>query len=527
MPQEPSMKSLLLVVPAFVIAISQGALAQTVNHNCAVPPSAPRPNGKVFYVDPVNGSMSGNGSRANPWHTFSEVVANGLISTTPSHWDPFSQQTVPANPSAPIHPGDTVYLLSGNHGPVSIRGSFGAGLVGFNNSDFITVAALPGLPPTQPPVISQLSINGAGKWVFSGLTFQSQNTTGTYTNFANGAPDYFLVSLLGPHNDIVLIGDTLMSTPDASNWTIANWQMQRASGVHDYGGTCITLVNNNLMNVGFGMVSQLSNNVLISNNTINYFTDDAIDYGSNNMLIQNNTITNSVEDGDGFHRDGMQGQPYTSQSVVSNIVIQNNVIIRISDPNIQFPGYLQGIDVFDGVYKNVTVSGNTIVTDIWNGIAYYGVSSLKVYNNIVLSDGDRVLPCRDMELASCQAQSIIYDMSALPGINITASKTGVPSAGVSVYNNIVTGVGITPDTTGLTFKNNLCVPLLKTTCIMGYPVSGVMVWTNKPASYADTSGRLTNVVAGVTPYQLFDFYDPVGMNYDFNLAVPNPALPNG
>jgi hypothetical protein len=507
-------------------SISSAAMAQAVNNNCAVPPTAPSPTGNVHYVDPVNGSMSGDGSQANPWHTFSEVVMDGLIATTPSHWDPVNKKTIPANPNAPIQPGDTVYLLSGNHGSVSIQGYFGAGLVGFNNPSFITIAGAPGLPPGQPAVISQLSINGAGKWVFSGLTFQSQNTTGSFTNSANSVPDYFLISLVGPHNDIVFSGDTLMSTPDTSAWSIANWQMQRASGIHDYVGTCITISNNTLSNIGFGIVSQLSNKVLINNNVVNYFTDDAIDYGSNNMIITNNTITNSVEDGDGFHRDGMQGQPYTEQSVISNILIQNNVIIRITDPNIKFPAYLQGIDVFDGIYKNVTVDSNTVVSDIWNGLAFYGVANLRVSNNIVIGDGDEVLPCRDMQLAACQAQSVIYDTSALPGINITMSKAGLPTAGVSMYNNIVTGIGVTPETTGLFFKFNLCLPLLKSTCVMGYPVNGAMVWTNKPGSYLDTSGYNTNMVAKLTPYQLFDSYDPVGMNYNLNLAVPNPALPN-
>jgi hypothetical protein len=34
-----------------------------------------------FYVDPVNGSMSGDGSADSPWSTLQEVLDAGLIQT--------------------------------------------------------------------------------------------------------------------------------------------------------------------------------------------------------------------------------------------------------------------------------------------------------------------------------------------------------------------------------------------------------------------------------------------------------------
>jgi hypothetical protein len=512
-----------ILLAVIAVCCVQQTRAQTVYSSCAVPTAFPTSYGSVFYVDPVKGSMAGDGSQAHPWHTFSEVVLDGLISTTPAHWNPITKQNVPANPNAPVQPGDTVYLLGGNHGTVTLQGAFGASLMGFDNSDFITVAALPGTPSGQPPVISQLIIKGAGKWMFSGLTFQGVNTTGIYSNAVNNLPDYYLVSITGPNHDIILANNTFMSTPDTSKWSIADWQMKRASGVQDVGGTCFSVINNNFTNVGFGIQTQNAQKVLILNNAINYFTNDGIDYGSSFLSILNNTITNSVEDGDGFHRDGMQGQPYTEQTVVSYVNILNNVIIRITDPNLKFPAYMQGIDDFDGIYKNINIMGNIVITDTWQGISYYGASNIRIVSNIVLGDGDRVLPCANLQLASCQTQSVIYDTSAVPGVNISMSKSDAASSNVMVYGNIASGLGIVPSTVALTFRNNLCVPAAKSTCSMGYPINGAMVWASKPGTYVDTNGSMSNVVSAYTASQLFVAFDPVGLNYNFNLATQNPG----
>jgi hypothetical protein len=57
------------------------------------------------YVDPVNGSASGDGSAGKPWRTIQDVVDG----------------------SAPIKPGDTIWLRSGYHGVLAISGRYNAG----------------------------------------------------------------------------------------------------------------------------------------------------------------------------------------------------------------------------------------------------------------------------------------------------------------------------------------------------------------------------------------------------------------
>src|SRR5271154_2201519 len=89
-------------------------LAQATN-GCPAPPP---PTGNAWYVDPVNGSMSGDGSAAHPWHTLAEVVNAHLISSqTRGGGSPtYSTPLQPLNPKGVIKPGDVIYLMSGNHG---------------------------------------------------------------------------------------------------------------------------------------------------------------------------------------------------------------------------------------------------------------------------------------------------------------------------------------------------------------------------------------------------------------------------
>ena len=46
-----------------------------------LPPETGPVVGKIFYLDPVAGSMDGDGSAAHPWASLEEVIAAGLIRT--------------------------------------------------------------------------------------------------------------------------------------------------------------------------------------------------------------------------------------------------------------------------------------------------------------------------------------------------------------------------------------------------------------------------------------------------------------
>jgi hypothetical protein len=462
---------------------------------CAAP--APVPT-KVFYVDPVHGSNSGNGSQARPWHTLAEVVAAGLIST------------MNTNPNAPITPGATIYLLSGNHGNILLQGWFGANLVGYDNPSFITIAALPG----QTPVLSGLTVLGGNKWAFRGLTIQGLNTTGQYLTAFNGGTDFFLVNFKGPHRDIIFDNNTVLSQPDVSQWTMQNWESNRSSGVQDDGGSCVAVTNNTFQNIGFGMTTQQSTNVLMAGNTIDHFSDDGIDFGSSNLLIEGNTITNSIEDGDGLHRDAMQGQPYPPNVPISHVVISHNTIIRITDPNLFSPAELQGIDAFDGIWRDVLVTHNVVITHAAQGIAFQGAHNIQMTNNILLPDGGKIRLCDDLSPAACMAQPVINDSNNqmfMPRMDIDNGKDGTPSSAVSMTDNVIADLVVGQQTNDWVTTTDTCMPAFAVKCVVGIPVRGNEFFSVTPGTYEGTT-----ITAG-DPSTKFRTYDPVNMIYDLRL----------
>ena len=486
---------------------------------CSTPPSAPR---AVHYSDPVNGSLSGDGSQAHPWPGLETIVAANLFSTTPPHYDPVTHMNVPANPNAPIKPGDTVYLLNGDHGNVFIQGSFGAGLIGYSNNPMISILAAPG----SAPILDTLFITGGAGWAFQGLTIGSVNNTGKYPAFGNNNPDVLNVYFQGPHNNIIVDNNIIQTIPPstASGWTMNQWLTGRRSGIKNVGGVCTAITNNTIRNVGNGIVSQQGSSTLIYQTLIDHFFDDGIDYADTGMLIQGNFIKNSEVDGDGVHSDGMQAQPASETTVVQNITITGNTIIRLADPSLPFPQNLQGIDQFDGVYKNVLVQNNSIVTSALQGIAYYGTQGLTVFNNTVAGDAGLYIPCLDLNLtaAQCAVQPAGYYPHA-PSLTVTKSKAPLlaPAAGVTVTNNVLAGVGITVETTGLLFANNLCLPLPgATTCGIGYPVSGTEVYQHIPG----TTGR-QNVIPTFDATAFFTTFDTTNDIYNLTPKIPNPAQP--
>jgi parallel beta-helix repeat protein len=398
---------------------------------------------------------------------------------------------------------------------VGINGYYGAAAyvpVGYDNADFITIQAAPG----QKPVLDSLAINGGGKWAFRGLT-----VTNLASGIVNGNAHGYLVAFGGPHHDIIFDGNTVgISYPTNTNQahfhatvTQAEWLANAPSGVYDYGGQydggkCVTITNNTIRDVSFGIDSQRSNTVLIANNTIDYFAHDGIDYGSNNATIRGNLITNHLDAGDSFniHPDFIQGQPWGSGMAtvdhLSNLVITGNVGIRQTDPNLPFMNlasvtdWIQGMDTFDGDWTNVTVTNNVVVTNIYQGISFYGVHNAVIANNTVVSDG----------LAGGQT----------PWITVMPAKAvygGAPSSDVVIKNNVANV--ITPDasTINLTVENNLVVEPVGGGSILEIPVNGAPTWNGKPGTYGSN-----NVISATNNATAFKAYSPLTGTFDLHLS---------
>jgi Right handed beta helix region len=400
------MKTLGYVV-VLLLTLAVPVRAAQVYSGCSVPSATSR---HVWYIDPVNGktpAAGGNGSQASPWNSLSGVIAGAwgasgfsvpgyarpLLSSVPyvhiANGNLVAVADQLGNP--PVQPGDALMLMSGNYGDIGI-GDFN---LPTTNSDFVTVQAAPG----QTPVFTTLLLDRTNKWVFNAIKVQSlYGTNGNIQPLVvltDQGPAY-------PTTDIILENMLISSADSTTGWSQAQWVAQARTGVQVAGlagtGTngepntsCISIAGSHIQNVRFGALFA-GNNLLFTNNVIDHFGDDGIDYAANNMAITHNTLHDNLDVGDGNHEDAMQGTngplpAGVAYNAFSNILIDSNLVVRQTDPQLAFPTYLQGIDAFDEDWTNVTVTNNVIVTSACYGIAFSSIHSSLIADNTVVEDG--------------------------------------------------------------------------------------------------------------------------------------------
>ena len=69
---------------------------------------------------------------------------------------------------------------------------------------------------------------------------------------------------------------------------------------------CISLTGSHISNVKLG-AGLFASQLLFSNNEIDHFGDDGIDYAASNIAIIHNDLHDNLDIGDGNHEDAMQG----------------------------------------------------------------------------------------------------------------------------------------------------------------------------------------------------------------------------
>ena len=475
-------------------ALGNAAQAAQVYPGCA----QPGPTGKVWYVDPVNGktpAAGGDGSQAHPWNSLDAVLSgqwgvNGfsvpgytrpLLSSIPYLHVVNGKRVGAADQTGdpPVQPGDTIMLMDGNYGDVSV-GVYSAQI---SNSDFVTVKAAPG----QTPVFSTLYIRSTNKWVFNGIKVQSlwgtNNSKLTLVTVVDQGAAH-------PTSDIILENMQISTVDDATGWTKAQWQAQGRSGFREVGGvgngtngqpstTCISMTGSKIRNVRFG-AALFGNKSLFQNNDLGYFGDDGIDYGANFLTIAHNYVHDNFDIADANHEDAMQGQngpllPGVAFNRFSDIVIDSNLVTRQTDPKLAFPTYLQGIDAFDEDWTNLTVTNNVIVTSACWGIAYASLHRSKIINNTVVDDGTDAGTKNPAGNVVCRPQTAVGDKT----------HQGPTSSDVIIRNNIASGLGIYDVNPDMTMDHNICVTIDGKCNILRY-VGGKPKWgVYKPGEYAD------------------------------------------
>ena len=360
--------------------------------------------GADFYVDPVHGSASGHGSASRPWRTVQEVFDAGLIES--QRWDrlPYTDESelVVRNVGAPVRAGDTIWLRSGYHGELSIRGYYNAGE--------ITLAAAEG----HTPRLSLLRIRSGAHWTIRGLTVSAE--------FGDTYERRTLVDLdshgwHGPIRDIVVEGCTIRSVAGASAWTAQDWDRLACNGMQ-VDGTRMTIRGNQLLNVNHG-ISVSADESLIVGNLVENFAGDGLRGLGDHCTFEYNTVKNCYNV-NANHDDGFQswssGPDGVGSGQVVGMVLRGNTIINYEDPDQPHRGALQGIGCFDGTFVDWVVENNVIVTNHWHGITLLGARDCLVINNTVLDRRE--------------------GRPGPPWIRIGNHKNGTAPVGCAVRNNL-------------------------------------------------------------------------------------------
>jgi len=359
-----------------------------------------------FYVDPASGSGAGDGSAGRPWRTIQAVFDAGLVESR--QWDqlPYTAQSklVARNVGAAVRAGDTIWLRSGYHGDLFIDNYYNLGN--------ITLAAEEG----HTPRLSSVRIRASAHWTIRGLAVSAE--------FGETYQRRTLVALRshswhGPIHDIVVENCTLCSVADSSAWTADDWNQRVCNGLQ-VDGTRMTIRDNRLLNVNFGISVDASDS-LVSGNVVENFAGDGLRGLGDRCTFEYNTVKNCY-DVNRNHDDGFQswsvGPDGAGSGEVVGVVLRGNTIINYEDPNQPHRGELQGIGCFDGTFVDWVIENNVVITDHWHGITLGGARNCLVINNTVLDRNDT--------------------RPGPPWICIDKHKNGTASVNCAVRNNLAT-----------------------------------------------------------------------------------------
>jgi len=334
-------------------------------------------DGATFYCDPEAGSAQGDGSVEKPWRTIEEVLSAGLIRIC-------DQDGKPANPAAPVKPGDTVLLRSGWHGVIRI-------VRGFNDRP-IAIAADKG----HAPQVGWVEIGEGRKWLIKGLTISPSLAPSPLER----RPRHLVV--LGERGgedsaDLVVEDCFIYSTLDTSGWTGKDWVEKPASGIWlGRHGKRHVARNNYVLNTRFA-IDLCAPECVCEGNVVDRFSADGIRATRDGQVVQYNVIKNilvGAEDGDPNHDDGIQVFLFNVGSgTVRGIEIRGNIIIARERDDLPFPNGLQGIGCFDGPLVGFLVEKNVVCVNHWHGITLGDAQGCTVRDNTAFSRwGGKALP---------------------------------------------------------------------------------------------------------------------------------------
>lgn len=366
-------------------------------------------NAETFWVDPVHGKMSNNGSVQSPWSRLDSVFLTNKLAS-------------PSKPNAPISSDDTIMLHSGFHGRVNVVGS----AICKN----ITILAV----KNSYPQLSLINLKSCSGWYIKGLNFSP-----TFNNDNN--KNFFIYFQTDTYRCIAdsCFGFSIDNNADwdSTAWNTKAWDGIFLRGVGDVAKRCY------LKNVNFGIQST-ADSCVVEYNRVENFAGDGMRGLGDYSIFQYNFISGCIAVNRN-HDDGFQSWSLANGEVgkdtVHGVILRGNKIIIYGDQESPLTGgNLQGIGCFDGFYKDFLIENNVICSETWHGISLYGAINCKIINNTVIPRNPA-------------------DKTGPPWIAINPHKNGSLSHGNIIRNNITTSLQIKQSSGevdhNIVLKNNL------------------------------------------------------------------------
>lgn len=272
--------------------------------------------------------------------------------------------------SGAVRDGDVILLAEGRHGFLDLDS--------FRFQTPVRIAAEQGAFAHVDGIKIQRSKN----LVFEGLKVWPSR---------GGASDTALIQTGYGSEQIYFRGMEVRGHEDASsypNWTRKDWTERKRSGAKLLGPSN-EFADGTLIGVAFGIESYGENSRIVRNR-IHGFSGDAIRANGSNTLVSQNMVRDCVSI-DGNHDDGIQSWALNEQrragdGLQKNLRLEHNIIVEWSRPRrSNLTCELQGIGLFDGIYENLVIRGNTVVVSAWHGISGYGIAGGQIVDNVVFS----------------------------------------------------------------------------------------------------------------------------------------------
>jgi parallel beta-helix repeat protein len=216
--------------------------------------------------------------------------------------------------------------------------------------------------PKSPAILTRFYITNSSGLTFSNLVFTTEGSDDPYPFRLRYATGVTLVNL-SVHGSM----DGNPQNDQSGLWL----------------GDCehITIRNSEFQELANGIVHGNSSDILIDGNYIHNIAIDGIHGGgTSNITISNNHMAD-FHVLDGQHPDAIQFWTVNTTESATNITITGNLAERGTGTMLQ--GVFMGNEA-SHTYKNVTISNNTVVGGMYNGIAIGDGDGITVTGNTVL-----------------------------------------------------------------------------------------------------------------------------------------------